>query len=191
MTNYLSQPEKKMKLTCPGCGSIASAETWVNDALCRETMLAITTLPNPLHQSILGYISLFRPGTRALTWKKAKRLVSEIAALTATGHIQIKGKVSRPCPPRIWAMAMEQMQERRDSLNLPMPNHNYLRKIAWEIADREDAGAEKVHREQEGRCQSPKLVSSDPLQKARDKWDKKNAGKIQGEFLPPNIKGIE
>lgn len=180
-----------MKLICPGCGSVASAESWLNDTLCRETMLAVVKLPSPLPQATLGYLSLFRPGKRALTWKKAKRLVGEIAILAATGHIQVQGNVSRPCSPRIWAMAMEQMQERRDSLRLPMPNHNYLKKIAWEIADREDSGTEKIYREQESRCQSPKIKSSDPLQKVRDEWDKKQAGNKQTEFPSLVMKGME
>lgn len=164
-----------MKLICPGCGSVASAETWLNDALCRDTMLAVVKLPAPLPSVTLGYMSLFRPGKRALTWKKAKRLAEEIAALVAAGHIQVQGKVARPCPPRIWAMAMEQMMERRNSLRLPMPNHNYLRQIAWELADREDAGHEKSTRTSETQGQRSRPRGVDPLEKARLEWDKKNA----------------
>lgn len=129
-----------MKLICPGCGSVASAETWLNDALCRETLLAVVKLPSPLPQATLGYLSLFRPGKQALTWKKAKRLVTEITALVATDHVQVQGKVARPCSPRIWSQAMEQMNEQRNGLSLPMPSHIYLRKVAWDLADREDAG---------------------------------------------------
>lgn len=138
-----------MKLICPGCGSVASAESWLNDALCRETLLAVAKLPAPLPLATLGYISLFRPGTRALTWKKAKRLVIEVSALAELGYVQIQGEVARPCPPRIWAQAMEQMQERRDGLTLPMPNHTYLKKVAWGLADQQDAAAESTRRTQE------------------------------------------
>ncbi len=180
-----------MKLICPGCGSVASAESWQNDALCRETMLAVATLPAPLPKAVLGYLSLFRPGKRALTWKKAGRLTKELAVLAASGHVQVQGKVARPCPARIWALAMEQMQERRDSLRLPMPNHNYLKQIAWELADREDAGQEKTIRQDEaqGRRSSPRGV--DPLDKARKEWDAKNAGVEQPELPSFVIKGME
>jgi hypothetical protein len=183
--------EKDMKLICPGCGSVASAETWLNDTLCRETMAVVVKLPAPMPQVTLGYMGLFRPGKRALTWKKAKRLADEIAALVAAGHIQVQGKVSRPCPPRIWAMAMEQMMERRESLRLPMPNHNYLRQIAWELADREDAGQESTTRKLEAQGQSPGPRGVDPLEKARREWDEKH-GNTDGEKLPDfQMKGIE
>ncbi|MBU1059094.1 MAG: hypothetical protein KJ804_12345 [Proteobacteria bacterium] len=177
-----------MKLICPGCGSVASAETWLNDSLCRETMLAVVKLPTPLPQVMLGYMGLFRPGKRALTWKKAKRLADEIAALVAAGHIQVQGKVARPCPPRIWAMAMEQMLERRDSLRLPMPNHNYLRQIAWELADREDAGQESTIRKQEAQGNRTRHTGHaprgiDPLEKARQEWDAKH-GTVESEDFP-------
>ncbi|MBL4901080.1 hypothetical protein JYT85_01430 [Desulfocapsa sp. AH-315-G09] len=179
-----------MKLICPGCGSVASAEIWLNDALCRETMAAIVSLPHPLPGSTIGYVSLFRPGKRALTWKKAKRLVNELAVLVTTGHIQVQGKVARPCPPGIWALAMEQMVERRDSLRLPMPNHNYLKQIVWELADREDAGQEKTIRQQESQGQRPTQRGVDPLEKARQEWDKNNAGKAVPGLPDFVIKGM-
>ncbi len=55
-----------MKLICPSCAAVASAESWVNDANCRETMLVISRLPSPLPKAILGYLSLFRPGQQSL-----------------------------------------------------------------------------------------------------------------------------
>jgi len=180
-----------LKLICPGCGSIASAETWLNDALCRETMLAVVQLPPPLPKITLGYLSLFRPGQRALTWKKAKRLAGEIAALAASGHVQVQGRVARPCPPRIWAAAMEQMIEQRDRLRLPMPNHNYLRQVAWDLADRDDAGREKVVRQSEASGSRPAAPRGiDPLEKARQEWDKKNSGK-QPQIPSFVLKGVE
>jgi len=183
-----------MKLICPGCGSVASAETWLNDALCRETMLAVVKLPHPLPKSALGYISLFRPGKQALTWKKALRLVNELSVLVATGHVQVQGKVSRPCPPRIWAMAMEQMVEQRNGLSLPMPSHVYLRKVAWDLADKEDTVQERHLLEQEARGHSSKREQQrprgiDPLQAARDKWDAEHGGApVMPDF---KIKGMD
>ena len=41
------------------------------------------------------------------------------------------------------------MSERRDSLRLPLKNHNYLRQIAWTIADQDDAKAEAGRNERE------------------------------------------
>jgi hypothetical protein len=135
--------EKDMKLICPGCGVVASAETWSNDELCRETLLVISRLSAPLPKAVLGYLSLFRPGKQALTWKKALRLAGEIEQLVATGYVHVQGKVDRTCPPSMWARAMEQMVEQRGALRLPMASHNYLAKIAWDLADQADYGKEK------------------------------------------------
>lgn len=114
----------------------------------RETLQAMLALPAPVGKAILGYLGLFRPDKRALSWRKAKRIVDELAALIAPGHVQLQGKPSRPCPPMLWAMAMEQMAARGD-LQRPLPNHNYLRKVVWKLADQADSGREQAQRRAE------------------------------------------
>ena len=128
-----------MKLVCPSCGLTASAEAWINDAVARDLLLAVAILPAPLPKVTLPYLGLFRPEKRALSWAKAGKIVTELAKLAAAGHVQVQGKVARPCPPRILATAMEQMVERRDSIRRPLPNHNYLKQVAWQLADEADA----------------------------------------------------
>lgn len=156
-----------MKLVCPSCGAIASAESWMNDELSRETLASIASLQAPLPKAVLGYLSLFRPGQNGLTWKKALRLVEEINKLTAVGYVGIHGRVDRDCPAMIWAQAMEQMSERRNLLTLPLKNHNYLRQVAWQLADQEDARSE-----QQGRTHRvTRVVSSDPTASIQNPLD--------------------
>ncbi len=138
-----------MKLRCPACGAVASADAWENDAIARELMQDFLSLPAPVSKVLLGYLSLFRPDKRALSWRKALRLTRELSSLVTAGHVQVQGKVARPCPDRIWAAGMEQMIERRASLSLPLRNHNYLRKIVWGMADAEDARNEARVRQSE------------------------------------------
>jgi len=138
-----------MKLTCPVCGAVASAEAWENDAQWREMMRVVLSLPAPVATVSLGYFSLFRPGKSALSVKKALRLAKEIAALVAPEYVRVQGKPARRCYPATWAQAMELMSERRGSLQLPLKNHNYLRQIAWGLADAEDAANEARRREME------------------------------------------
>lgn len=138
-----------MKLVCPSCGLTASVEAWINDAAARDVLLAVATLPYPLPKVTLPYLGLFRPDKRALSWDKAGKIVAELTKQTAPGHVQVQGKVARPCPPRIWAAAMEQMVERRDAIRRPLPNHNYLKQVAWQLADEEDASGENDRRKQE------------------------------------------
>ncbi|MFC1524644.1 hypothetical protein ACFL6N_07630, partial [Thermodesulfobacteriota bacterium] len=89
----------------------------------------------------LQYLTLFRPAKSALSWKKALRIIKELAVLIGSGSVQIEGKVSRPCPARIWAAAIDEMLV-NPGIKRPLKNHNYLRQVAWGMADNEDAAAE-------------------------------------------------
>ncbi len=185
-----------MKLICPGCGAIASAESWMNDGNCRDTLFVISRLPSPLPKTTLGYLSLFRPGQRALGWKKALRLAGEIDQLVSRGFVSVKGQVDRNCSPVIWAQAMESMVEQRDRLNLPMPNHNYLRKVAYDMADRADyKNEQKQHAAPARRVRtSDPVVSHDPLAKVKEEWDKAHQGddgKCDLTGLSSVVKGME
>ena len=156
-----------MRLICPGCGLTASAEVWLNDVYARDLLLAVARLPHPLPEACLPYLGLFRPESKALSWKKAKNIVTALAQLTGSGHVQVQGKPSRPCPPRIWAEAMGQMVDRRDRITRPMPNHNYLRQVAWQLADEADAKGEKQRNEDEwaGNLPRERIASTSPLAK--------------------------
>ena len=138
-----------MILTCPSCGATASACAWENDIAAREAMQAVIALPAPVAKVTLGYLSLFRPLERALTWKKVKKVVGELSALVATGYLQVQGKPARSCPPQFWATGMEQMIERSATLQRPLKNHNYLRQIVWQLADQADAQQEQKVRQGE------------------------------------------
>jgi len=131
-----------MRLVCPSCGATNSADGWLNDANCRQTMARIAALPAPLPEVAIGYLSLFRPGERGLSWKKALRLATEIGELVSKKYVHVQGRPDRDCGPRVWAAAMEQMIEQRNLLRLPMPNHRYLEKVAWDLADQADRASE-------------------------------------------------
>lgn len=137
-----------MILICPSCGSAHSAEGWENDAVARQALQASTKLPASVNSVLLAYLGLFRPAKQALRWSKSLKMINDLSAMIAQGHIQIQGKVARPCPPHLWAQAMEAVTERRPSLTLPLKNHNYLRQVAYQIADQADAGRERTQHEQ-------------------------------------------
>ncbi len=136
-----------MKLTCPSCGAIASAEAWSNDARWRELLQVVASLPAPLPPMALHYLSLFRPGKSALSPSRALRLSRELRALVACGYVSEKGKVDRPCDPYLWARGIEEMIDRKDRLERPMPNHNYLRRVVYSLADQADAHQERRQNE--------------------------------------------
>lgn len=137
-----------MILICPSCGATHSAEAWENDVHIRKSLQAACGLPAEVSRVLLPYLSLFRPAQRALSWSRSLKIINELAAMVALGHIQVQGKAARHCPPRIWAQAMEQMAARSD-LQRPMKNHNYLRQIVYQLADQADARSEAQQRRSE------------------------------------------
>ena len=153
-----------MKLTCPACGAVCSADAWQSDELAREALATIAALPAPLPKATLGYLALFRPGKNGLGWKKALRLAEEIRDLAALGYVSVQGRIDRDCPPRIWAQAMEMMVEQRSRLSIPMPNHNYLKKIAHDLAEQQDARQESAPRQIARRPAKERKASISPLQ---------------------------
>ena len=138
-----------MKLVCPCCGATASAESWENDMEARKTIQAIVALPREVALESLFYLGLFRPAQRALSWKAALRIVQELSVLVASGHVQVAKRPARPCPPEAWAAGMRQMVAQRDTLTRPMKNHNYLRQIVWQLADKIDAELEARYNQEE------------------------------------------
>ncbi|MHB1350090.1 MAG: hypothetical protein ACYCYR_09480 [Desulfobulbaceae bacterium] len=154
-----------MKGMCQTCGATAPLEWFLAEPIARQVLAAALKLPQPVQDQLLVYLALFRPAGGSSQPKKVLRLVQEIAALVAPGHLQVKGQVARPCPPRIWAQAMEQMTERRDKLQLPLKNNNYLRQIAWSLADQDDARAEAQRNEDalSGGRPSPGLRPPSPI----------------------------
>ena len=62
-----------MRLICPSCGAIASAEAWQNDSHCRYFYEALVQLPPPVLSRTLPYLGLFRQGGKALPWRNRPR----------------------------------------------------------------------------------------------------------------------
>lgn len=157
-----------MKLTCPACRAVASADAWANDKTIAQSMHTVANLPHPMGPVTLPYLALFRPEKGSSSWAKILRLVKELADLAATGTVKAPGKPARPCPARIWTMAMEQMLEQRDSLRGALKNHNYLKQVAWGLADQEDARQEQQrnqaeisghHRDRSGSRNDPRPIT--------------------------------
>ena len=138
-----------MKGVCQSCGAVAPLEWFLADGKYKQCLTVMAIIPREVAAPTVRYLGLFRPASgRAMSVDKALRLLEEIAALVKAGHVQVDKLVARPCPPRIWAEAMEQMRE-NPKLRLPMKSHNYLKSVAYDLADAADAGAERRVREAE------------------------------------------
>jgi hypothetical protein len=140
-----------MRLICPSCGAIHSAESWANDVDTRQCMIMVADLPGEVSRRCLNYLALFRPGTRALIWSKALRLLKDLSDLVRAPEVMWEKKPSRPNTVMVWALALDRVIEHPPK-RLPLTSHGYLRAIAWEIADEMDRGNESriIRREHAG-----------------------------------------
>jgi len=102
-----------MNGTCQTCGTVAPIEWFLAEVEYRQICAALVELPGDVQKVVFHYLGLFRPASgRVLAAKKAARLFAEIKTMVATGYVQVDKKVARPCPPRIWALAMEQIDRK-------------------------------------------------------------------------------
>lgn len=138
-----------MRLTCPCCGCVASAEAWLADSDAREALRLALSLPGSLGPSLLRYLSLFRPARRALGWDRALKLLRELEEPIRTGSLQRHG---RPwaAPLAVWQAALDQVLAARDEgrLKLPLKSHGYLFEVVVGLSGRAE-GREEAERERE------------------------------------------
>lgn len=137
-----------MKLICPSCGAVHSAEAWQNDPVARQCLIQVGALPHDIGTRCFGYLALFRSLGRSLQWKKVLRLIAELRELTTLPYIQWEKRVARPNSAGAWGVAMDRVIENPPK-RLPLKTHGYLRAIAYEIADEMDRAVEVKRNEKE------------------------------------------
>ena len=182
-----------MKLICPSCGAVASAEAWTSNADARECIRIVAELPADVSRRALPYLALFRPqvpeiekGYRGLVWSRALRLLIDLKNLVDEPFISWEKRPARPNIPMAWSQAMEQVIQ-RPPRRLPLETHGYLRRIAYDIADEMDQAAEVKYNQaerdgslrnslSEGRISSPMLEPAMSVEEMRA-IRKKNMGR--------------
>lgn len=107
----------------------------------KAALKAHAALPPEIMPLAWAYLALFRPRGRALQWRRAKKLLEDLHAEIKSGGVQWDGRPNRDCPPKIWAASMEIMLGARFQ-KLPLTNHNYLKSVALDLADRASREAE-------------------------------------------------
>ena len=134
-----------MLLKCPSCGARCSAESWENETYTMKALSLAARLPSVCGEHALHYIALFRDpnASRAMSWQKAYSRLNELSEMVRSGYVNAHGRSPVKCDASIWGQALEKIKER--NLKLPLLNHRYLNKIAYELADL--SGKAKYHRE--------------------------------------------
>ncbi len=156
-----------MKVTCPSCGATHSADGLTAEADARSALLIAAELPADLGPLCIRYLGLFRPGKRALSWDRARKLLDELALHIRAGVVRRRGR-DWPVPVGAWRTALQTMLDKRDNLDLPLKSHGYLLEILAGIADKAEGQHERAlerQRQAGQRARSP--VPEDEAERLR------------------------
>ncbi len=146
-----------MRLTCTACGAHGSIEQFTADSDARRFAEIVAALPANVGPVAIRYLGLFRPGKRGLSWDRACKLMVELAGMIERGAVERHGR-SIPAAPPLFANAMQQMLDRRETLDLPLTTHGYLITIVAGEAPRAEARAEAAQQGQPKHDDGPRPV---------------------------------
>ncbi len=156
-----------MILICPCCGGAASLEAWTAQHEVKAMLAEIFGLPPEIAVLTPSYLGFFRSkGGQPLHPARARHLTRDFSALVSVGKVVHGNGVWRPCPPAIWVQALEQLLAQRAAIKRPLANHNYLRSIAYGLADKADAQREQRQEEELRRPRDAVRVDDPPRETA-------------------------
>ena len=168
-----------MKLVCPSCGAVHSAEAWQNDPVARQCLKLACEMPHAVSSRCFAYLALFRSPGKSLQWKTVLNLLAELKTRVSEPYIQWKRQVARPNSASAWGEGMERVIQNPPP-SLPLKSHGYLRSVVYDIANEMDRKRE-VKKNQKERTRSrrsevggqekaePERVSLETMQDIRRK----------------------
>ncbi len=127
--------------TCPDCGLHADLSVFLGGADASRGHAAALQLPAPLAGRVLQYLRLFRPAGKALSHRKAARLLTELAAAVRQGQIARRGQ-TWPAPLPLWEAALDTLLDKPPE-RLPLRSHGYLFEVAAGLAATQLGAAER------------------------------------------------
>jgi hypothetical protein len=158
-----------MRVTCPCCATDFPLEAGMIDADGKRLAALLAAMDATLGRAVIGYLRLFKPAKTALRTVRAVRIVADLDALVRIGTVcaDERAGIRRPALPATWAAGIEQLLASPPS-GLPLTNHNYLRRVVFDLADRADAAAERSRHDAARNGQhrygpSPAAPREDPL----------------------------
>lgn len=186
-------------ITCPACGIATPLESIIGHQGARDALLALATLhPSATRLPMLSvrYVGLFAPAKQKMRFDRLAAVLDEIKALISTGTVEWDG-ITYAAPLPYWMDAMEAMLARQAEMELPLRNHNYLRKVVSGNLRRDQAAAERKQEDQRtGRTQTGGLPPPPPpppvatAPKPAPAYSKPPIEALRGaigQFLPKNL----
>lgn len=138
-----------MKAPCQFCGAMNDVFGMLNASNYRESVRVISEMPCGVHSLAIKYLAFFQTESgRAIPVEKSLRLMNELKILAVEAFIQYDNKPARKNFVSAWVKGLETILE-RPPRRLPLENHNYLRKIVWDILNDEDKKEERKRNEAE------------------------------------------
>lgn len=131
-------------IPCPACHSQIPLEVWLAHAGARQALVTLAEL-HPgwrLGAVALRYLALFAPAKRTLSLDRVADLLGQLAELIGPARVQWQGR-AWAAPVDVWIAAMEHMLADA-MLRRPLKNHNYLRAVVANLADREEGCREQA-----------------------------------------------
>jgi hypothetical protein len=126
-----------VKITCPSCGCSGDEELFGADIEWRRALTHALELPSDCGPLVGRYVKLFAPLKRNLSSARACKLLKEVSDLVLAEDITFD-RANYHIPSHVWAQALQIMLDKQD-LQRPLPNHNYLKKVAiGQLAKRAD-----------------------------------------------------
>jgi hypothetical protein len=154
-----------MKITCPSCGCSGDEELFGADMEWRRALTHALKLPSDCGPLAGRYVKLFAPLKRNLSSARACKLLGEVSELILAEDITFD-RVTHRIPSHVWAMSLQIMLDKQD-LQRPMPNHNYLIKVAiGQLTRRTDI--EQHDRAADRRTHEPSRIRSGGMQPISD-----------------------
>jgi len=134
-----------VKITCPVCGSDYPIEAGLLEDDGKRLAAVVAGMEPLVARAALAYLRLFKPAKAALRTSRAIKLLQDLGERIASGAVSRdeRAGVRRRTTPAMWAAGIDQMLQQQGSLELPLSNHNYLRKVVYAIADAADLDAER------------------------------------------------
>lgn len=170
---------------CPSCGLCGDLEVFLLDADDKAALVAALNLPHALARQVLRYLKLFSPPQRALTGKKKRRLLEELAAQIMAAEVSRNG-VAHPAPLAYWEEAMDKILSAPPA-ELPLQNHHYLFQVVWNIGQR--ASKLQAQRAEDDRHRQPAARRSGALRPVTQVVDraagKQGAARLRQALKPP------
>lgn len=152
-------------ITCPACGIAMPMEVALGHQGARDALLALATLhpsASRLPKLALRYVGLFAPAKQKMRFDRVAAVLIELGELFSPGTVEWDG-ITYAAPLPYWMDAMEAMLSRQSEMELPLRNHNYLRKVVSGNLKREAAQAERKQEDaRTGRTQTGGLPPPPP-----------------------------